>query len=98
LITENDFAYLVDFGIAAAFTDNKNLTKTGTAVGSWSYMAPERFGDAEITYRADIYALACVLYVCLNAVSNVVLNVNACGPQITDQASQIATDMAAKVK
>jgi hypothetical protein len=28
----------------------------------------------------------------------VVLDVNACGPQITDQASQIATDMAAKVK
>jgi hypothetical protein len=34
----------------------------------------------------------------LNAVSNVVLDVNACGPQITNQASQIATDMAAKVK
>ena len=34
----------------------------------------------------------------LNAVSNVVLDVNACGPQVTNQASQIATDMAAKVK
>jgi serine/threonine kinase PknH len=34
----------------------------------------------------------------LNAVSNVVLDVNACGPQVTNQASQIATEMAATVK
>ncbi|OBF79639.1 serine/threonine protein kinase [Mycobacterium sp. 852002-51163_SCH5372311] len=67
LLTGEDFAYLADFGIAAAFTD-KNVTKTGTAVGSWCYMAPERFDDGEITYRADIYALTCVLYECLTGV------------------------------
>jgi serine/threonine kinase PknH len=33
----------------------------------------------------------------LSAVSNVVLDVNACAAQLTNQASQIATDMAAKV-
>jgi serine/threonine kinase PknH len=64
LLTGEDFAYLVDFGIAAAVTD-QHLTKTGSAVGTWNYMAPERFGAAEFTYRADIYALACVLYECL---------------------------------
>ncbi|OMC47869.1 serine/threonine-protein kinase PknH/PknJ [Mycobacterium sp. IS-1264] len=65
LITGDDFAYLVDFGIAAAATDQHHLTQTGTAVGSWSYMAPERFGDDDVTYRSDIYALACVLFECL---------------------------------
>ena len=64
LVTRDDFAYLVDFGIASATTDEK-LTQLGTAVGTWKYMAPERFSNDEVTYRADIYALACVLHECL---------------------------------
>ena len=64
LITGDDFAYLVDFGIASARTDEK-LTQLGTAVGTFKYMAPERFTNEEVTHRADIYALACVLYECL---------------------------------
>jgi serine/threonine kinase PknH len=64
LVTREDFAYLVDFGIASATTDEK-ITQLGTAVGTWKYMAPERFSTGEVTHRADIYALACVLYECL---------------------------------
>ncbi len=63
LLTEGDFAYLVDFGIAAA-TDQR-VTKTVAAMGSWNYMAPERFGKDDPTYRVDIYGLACLLYECL---------------------------------
>src|ERR1700744_1372459 len=59
LVTRDDFAYLVAFGIASATTDEK-LTKMGTAMGTWKYMAPERFSDAPVTDRADTYALACV--------------------------------------
>ncbi|MDT5223192.1 MAG: serine/threonine kinase PknH [Mycobacterium sp.] len=63
LITSDDFAYLVDFGIANAATEQK-LTQMGDVLGTWTYMAPERFrGDpAEVTASADTYALACVLF------------------------------------
>lgn len=64
LVSSDDFAYLVDFGIASATTDEK-LTQLGSTVGTLYYMAPERFSNDEVTYRADIYALACVLYECL---------------------------------
>jgi serine/threonine-protein kinase len=64
LITGDDFAYLVDFGIARAAAD-PGLTQTGTAMGTYKYMAPERFRDHEVTYRSDIYSLACVLGECL---------------------------------
>jgi len=64
LVDEDDFAYLIDFGIARG-ADQTGLTGTGNMIGSLHYMAPERLQAQEADARADIYALACVLYECL---------------------------------
>jgi serine/threonine-protein kinase len=64
LVTDADFAYLADFGIAHTEGDSA-VTLVGMAVGSYIYMAPERFDVGPVTGRADVYSLACVLHECL---------------------------------
>ena len=61
---EGDRAILADFGIAKVISDTTDagLTATGTGVGTPEYMAPEQLLGQQIDGRADLYALAVILY------------------------------------
>ncbi len=61
LLTPDDFAYLVDFGIAHVGGE-ASVTMTGVLIGSSAYMAPERFSGGTVGPAADVYALTCLLY------------------------------------
>ncbi len=54
---------VLDFGIAKRL--GSNLTGTGKAFGTPSYMSPEQAQNKELDRRSDLYSLAVVLYQCV---------------------------------
>jgi serine/threonine-protein kinase len=61
-------AILLDFGIARAVaaSGTDQLTRSGIAVGTSTYMSPEQITAASnIDHRCDLYSVGCVLFECL---------------------------------
>ena len=55
---------VMDFGLAHTSTENR-LTKTGTLVGTVTYLSPEQVTSHAFDGRSDIYSVGTVLYECL---------------------------------
>src|SRR5689334_19322399 len=64
LLTADGTPKITDFGLARRLEIGSSLTRTGDAVGTPSYMAPEQAQgrSGEIGPSADLYALGAVLY------------------------------------
>jgi serine/threonine-protein kinase len=60
LTVDDDFVYLIDFGLARELAAPR-MTVSGVTLGTLAYMAPERF-DGLGDHRVDVYALACMLH------------------------------------
>ncbi len=61
-ITGSGQIKLGDFGIARD-THSADLTNEGLTVGTHAYMAPEQItGEANITGKADLYSLGCLMF------------------------------------
>ena len=57
-------ALITDFGLAKE-SDATNLTRTGQALGSLDYMAPEQIRGEDVGASTDVYGLGCVVFQCL---------------------------------
>ncbi len=57
---ENDVIKVTDFGIASLTDSSK--TKTGTVLGSPSYMSPEQLAGKRVDGRSDLFSLGAMLY------------------------------------
>jgi serine/threonine protein kinase len=68
VVVSAEGAILLDFGIARAVaaSGTDQLTRSGIAVGTSTYMSPEQITAAvDIDHRCDLYSMGCVLFECL---------------------------------
>ncbi len=61
MISRQGEVKLMDFGIARDDTQ-RDLTETGTGLGTPSYMSPEQILGDKLDFRSDIFSLGIVLY------------------------------------
>jgi len=68
LLTPDGVVKVTDFGIARAWDDSDQLTRTGAVIGTATYFSPEQAQGLSADGRSDLYALGVVLYELLTGV------------------------------
>ncbi|MEE4311911.1 MAG: protein kinase [candidate division KSB1 bacterium] len=61
MVTESGQVKIMDFGLVK-FTGKKKMTKTGTMLGTVSYMSPEQACGEEVDHRSDIWSFGVMFY------------------------------------
>jgi serine/threonine protein kinase len=53
---------ILDFGLARAVGEERQLTREGAIIGTPAFMAPEQGRGERVDARSDLFSLGCVLY------------------------------------
>jgi YVTN family beta-propeller protein len=66
LLDDSHNGYLADFGLAKTMEGSKDLTKTGSVLGTPAYMSPEQARGEHLDARSDIYSFAIMAFEALS--------------------------------
>ncbi|HEX4804110.1 MAG TPA: protein kinase [Myxococcaceae bacterium] len=107
-IGHDGLATILDFGILRTSQNAEALTRTGMVMGTPQYMSPEQaLGAKEIDHRADLYALAVLLFECLTGtlpfeaeseLSLIQMQAHAAAPDVRERAPWVPATVAEVVK
>jgi serine/threonine-protein kinase len=106
VILNGNAAKVTDFGIARSVDVEKEVTQSGTVIGTGDYIAPEQASGGQAVPASDVYGLGCVLFELLTGsppfsgngfVDVAMQHIHSPPPQVRDQRPDVPPRVAAAV-